>query len=152
MGDLKIQTRLTLILAALGIGVIASTIGFGLLSSNQTIPNNGIVKTVNVSVYEDSTLTRKVTVINWGNLGPGTTTNRTVYVSNSGTAGLTLTMTTNNWNTANASKYIKMRWNRQSYLLPHESSVQAVLSLLVPSNVTGVEGFSFDIIVTGTET
>jgi hypothetical protein len=74
-----------------------------------------------------------------------------VYVLNSGSVPVSLSMTTSNWVPSTASNYLTLAWNRQSYVLSVGSSVQAVLTLSVSSSVTSVTSFSFDITITGTE-
>ena len=61
-------------------------------------------------------------------------------------------MTTENWSSASASSYITLSWNlEEGYVLSHGQSVETVLTLLVSSSVSGVKSFTFDIIITGTE-
>lgn len=77
--------------------------------------------------------------------------NYMAYVRNEGTVSLTLSKTTGNWNPAAASGYMALGWNREGYILTSGASVQAVFTLTVFSNVTGVPSFTFDITLTGTE-
>src|SRR3990170_3966000 len=70
----------------------------GLLSINQSVPTAGTVSTVNVGVYSDSTCTQQLTSISWGSVAPGASAARTVYVKNTGTAQISLSMTRANWN------------------------------------------------------
>lgn len=131
---------------------VTSTLVYALLSTSKTIPNTGNVKAVGVGVYSDSACSQQVSIIQWGTLDAGETKNVPVYVRNEGNVNLTLSMTTNNWNPQEASSYITLNWNRGGHKLTPGSSVQAVLTLIVSSTVTGVTNFSFDIIITGTET
>jgi len=50
-----------------------------------------------------------------------------------------------------ASSYITLDWDRDDYVLSSGESVQAVLTLSVSSSITGITSFSFDIVITGTE-
>jgi hypothetical protein len=146
------KIRATTILAILGLGVILSTVVFGILSASQTVQNSGNIKTVGVSVYSDSGCNQKLSTINWGTLTAGTKQNLTqAYIRNEGTVATTLTMTTGNWSSTQASTYIKLSWTLEGYKLPHQTTSQATLTLTVPSNITGVDSFSFDVTITGTE-
>jgi len=77
--------------------------------------------------------------------------NVTVYIKNIGTIPLVLNVTTDSWNPISALNYMRLIWNRESYVLSVGSVVQAVLTLSVSSNISGIASFSFNIIVTGTE-
>jgi hypothetical protein len=145
------KIRATTILVVVGLGVVLSTVVFGILSANQSVQNSGNIKTIGVSVYSDSGCTQKLTTITWGSLTPGTKQNVTGYIRNEGTVATTLTMTTGSWNSTQASTYLKLSWNREGYQLAHQTTSQVTLTLTVPSNITGVTGFSFVITITGTE-
>lgn len=137
----------------LAIAVIATVTGLAaaLLVANQTISNTGNVKAVGVGVYWDSSCTDEVSSIDWGDLGPGETKDVTIYINNEGSVAVMLTMTNDNWNPASASSYITLTWNRENHVLNPGSVVEAVLTLLVSSDISGITNFSFDIIITGTE-
>ena len=145
----KTQVSIILVVGAL---VAVSTLVSGLLIASQTIPNTGKVKAIGVGVYSDSGCNQPVLSIPWGTLDPGETSNETVYICNKGNVAVVLSMTTENWSSASASSYITLSWNlEEGYVLNHEESVETVLTLSVPSNISGVEKFTFDIIITGTE-
>ena len=133
-------------------GIIASVLAAGLLMAYQRVPNSGNVKAVGVGVYWDNACTNNVTSIDWGFLEPGATVNKTVYIKNEGNTPMVLNITTDNWNPASASENITLSWNREGYVLNTTAPVvQAILTLSVSSNISGVTSFSFDIIITGTE-
>ena len=131
--------------------VMTSALVFGLLSASTTISNTGNVKTVGVGVYWDSSCSQEVSLIEWGSLDPGETSSVTVYVRNEGSVAVVLSMTTENWDPTLASSYITLDWDRDDYVLSSGESVQAVLTLSVSSSITGITSFSFDIVITGTE-
>jgi hypothetical protein len=144
------KIRLPIILGIVTLG-IASSLVFALLSASKTIPSTGNIKAIGVRVYSDSSCTQEVSLIEWQSLDPGGTKNFTVYIRNTGSVVVVLSMTKSNWNPASASSYISLSWNREGYMLSPAASVQAVLTLSVSSTVSGVTSFSFDIIITGTE-
>jgi len=136
-------------LAIAAIGVLVSALGA--LVSTRTISNTGSIMAVGIGVYSDSGCTIVLTSISWGALSPGGTATHTIYLKNNGTIPVTLTMATGNWNPASASSYITLAWDRQNYVLPAGSTVQAVLTLNVLSSISGITNFGFDITVTGTQ-
>jgi hypothetical protein len=131
---------------------VVGTTAVALLSTFKTISSNGNVKTIRVGAYKDAACNQTLSTIDWGTLIPGSTCNyTTLYIRNEGTASLVLNETVGNWNPALASSYITLSWNREGYVLSSGATVQAVLTLSVPSNITGISSFSFDITITGTE-
>jgi hypothetical protein len=138
------------ILAIAMTGIVASVLATSLLVANQRFPNSGLVKAVGVGVYWDSAFTSNVTSIDWGYLTPGSTANRTVYIKNNGDIREMLNMTTSNWSSGAYGK-ITLTWDREGQVLDPGSSVQAVLTLSVSSNISSVTSFSFNIIIAGTE-
>ena len=122
----------------------------GLLSINQSIPTSGTVSTVNVDVYSNSACTQQLTSISWGSVAPGGTAARTVYVKNTGTNQITLTMTRTNWNPANANGPIAVTWDKESTTLTANQIATATLTLSVSSSISGITTYSVDIVITGT--
>jgi hypothetical protein len=144
-------TRVPILLAIGTIAVALSTVVFGLLSASQTMQNTGNVRAIGVGVYTDSGCTKKAQQIDWGALTPGAAKNYTLYVRNEGTINVVLSMTTNNWTSAQASTYIALTWNKQSQTLNRQTTTSAILTLKVAANVTGISNFGFNIVITGTE-
>ena len=126
-------------------------VAFAVLSSSKTILNTGTVKTAGVSVYWESNCATPVSLIEWNDLVPGENRSTKVYVRNEGSVTVTLNMRTDNWNSTSASSCMELVWNLENYKLTSGNVVEAVLTLKVSSNITNVQGFSFDIIITGTE-
>jgi hypothetical protein len=137
------------LLAIAAAGVIASALGA--LMASYTFNNTVTVKAAGVSVYWYSNGTSPVTTINWGNIAPGTSATKTIYIRNNGTVAVVLSMTTELWNPSTAQNYITLNWNCTSYVLNAGSVVGAVLTLNVSSNISGITEFTFNIVISGTE-
>ena len=144
----KISTGVIIALAATAIFLSLVTAG---LIATQTVPSNGTVTAVNVGVYSDSQCTQNLTSISWGSIYPGNSTTKTIYVKNTGTVPVTLTMATGSWVPANASSLITLTWNRQNTVLNAGQSIDATLTLSVASSTGSLTDFSFNIIITGAE-
>jgi hypothetical protein len=144
------NTKLTAVALALT-GVVISVVVIAALSDSTTVPLNGTINTVNVEAYSDSACTQLVTALNVGNVNPGGTVTQTIYIKNSGTIPVTLTMAASNWNPASASSYLTLSWNRQNYVLDTDDSVSATLTLTVASNTDDLTTFSCSVTITGTE-
>ena len=145
----KISTGVIIAIAATGLFMTLLTTG--LLISSQLLQSNGTVTAVNVGVYSDSSCTQNLTSINWGSIYPGNSTTRIIYVKNTGSLSVTLTMTTENWVPSNANTYISLSWNRGGTVLSAGQSTTATLTLSASSSAGPITSFSFNIIITGTE-
>jgi hypothetical protein len=121
------------------------------LSNNQTLPLNGTINAVNLSVYSDSACTQPVTTLTAATLNPGATTTQTIYIKNTGNVPETLTMTTNNWTPTSASTSLTLTWNRQNTVLNAGASTQATLTLTAAANTGTLTTFSCDVTLTGTQ-
>jgi hypothetical protein len=144
----KLSTGAIIALAATSIFLTLVTAG---MIATQTIPSNGTVTTVNVGVYTDDQCTQNCTSINWGAIYPGNSTSTTVYVKNTGTVPITLSMTTGTWAPTNATTYLNLTWNRQGEILAAGASVSANLNLTAASDTGELTDFSFNIVITGAE-
>jgi hypothetical protein len=132
-------------------GLFLTMITAGALVASQTVQSGGTITAVNVGVYSDSGCTQNCTSIDWGTLAPTNSTTRTIYVKNTGTIPVTLSMTTVNWVPSNANTYLALTWNRQNYALAAGSSVSATLTLTASASAGNITTFSFDIVITGTQ-
>ena len=132
-------------------GLFLTMITAGALVSSQTVPSGGTITAVNVGVYSNSACTQNCTSINWGTLAPGNSTTQTIYVKNTGTVPVTLSMATANWSPSNANAYLSVTWNRDSYVLAAGSSVSAKLTLTASASAGSITTFNFNIVITGTE-
>jgi len=144
----KITIGTVLVIAVI---TMVTGLAVAVLVASQTISNTGNVKAVGVGVYWDGSCNNEVSSIDWGDLEPGATIDKTIYVKNEESITVVLSMTTDNWNPVSASSYITLSWNRENYVLNSGSVVQAVLTLSVSSSISGITNFSFDMIITGIE-
>ena len=134
----------------IGVTAIILTISTSaLLSPGQ---NASAVSAVNVDVYTDSACTNNCTSISAGNITPGTSKTYTVYVKNTGTVPMNLSMTPSGWNPTSADGPIMLTWNREGYSLTAGASTSATLTLTVsPSISKNIITFSLNVAITGTE-
>jgi len=142
--------------AAVGIavavaGIMMLTSVLALLQSNRSFSNTGTITTVNVGAYQDVGCTQVLSTIDWGSVVPGSSSNRTIYVKNTGNAQISLNMTVNTWSPSNAANYMNLTWNRESTVLNVGNSVATLLVLSVSASVTGITSFSFNATITGTQ-
>jgi len=140
------------LIAIVTAGIILTFTTAGLLSINQVVPSSGSISitTVNVGVFSDSSCTHNLTSINWGIISPGDSVTRTIYVKNTGSTPITLSMNAINWNPSGADGPLTLTWNRESTPLTADQVTTARITLSVSESISGINGFSVDIVITGT--
>ena len=141
-----------ILLAVLIVVVLALTITLSLVdnSSPNFTASAKITASPNIGVYSDSACTHKLTSIKWGSVAAGKTTTQNVYVKNTGTAAMTLSLATSSWNPSKASTYLTISWNQQGTKLSAGKSAAATIKLAVSSTIAGFTSFSSTIAFTGT--
>jgi hypothetical protein len=146
------QKHTQLTVAAIAITSVLLTIAvLAALSDSTTIPVDGTINTVNVEAYSDSSCTQPVTTISLDNVSPGGSVSETIYIKNSGSVTVTLTMDTSGWSPVGASSYLTLSWNRQNDELAAGASVPATLTLTAASDTGSLTTFSCSMTITGTE-
>ena len=128
-----------------------ATLTLAAINVSQNVSSSGTITTSpNIGVYSDSACTTNMTSINWGSAAAGGTATQTVYVKNTGTGSMTLSLAVSNWSPSGASTYITISWNQQGTQLSAGGSVAATLTLTVSSSITGITSFSNTIAISGT--
>jgi hypothetical protein len=135
---------------ALVVGLlVGSAATYAALEINFSIPTSGSVFAVNLGVYSDPACTQNLTSISWGNVHPGESVSRTIYVKNTGTAPITLGLSMSGWSPVAANGPITIAWDRESTILNPGQSVATAISLSVSSGISGITDFSVNMIVSG---
>jgi hypothetical protein len=142
----KSQTIPILVLVASAL--VASTLA--LLTIQWNMRGTGSIKGVGLGVYWDPQCTNAASSLEFGELEPGSSKNFALYIRNEGTTVLTLNMTSENWDPANAADYLILTWNREAQQIDPDEVVGCVITLSVSQNIQGISSFSMDIIISGT--
>lgn len=86
----------------------------------------------------------------WGNLKPGESITKKVYVKNVGNTWQQWTVTTENWVPSTAKPYFTFTTNYlQTWTVPQDT-LEIQFTLLVSPSIRNVTDFSFNIVVSGT--
>ena len=152
MAQIKIG-KITIIPVTLACLALVLT-AYAAVSLSSTIDSTGTIVYVtppSIGVFSDSACTLGMSPIDWGSLSPGGTVTRAFYVKNTaGTAPLTLSMSTSNWNPASANGPIAITWNRQGTVLAPGQSVAATITLSTSSSMSGISSFGVEIVISAT--
>jgi len=126
-------------------------ITFEVERSQRVIPSSGVITAgvLPFGVYWDPTGTKQVTSISWGTLSPGQTGNATLYVRNEGAAPIycAVDWVASSWIPQNASQFFTLTWNFGRAPLYPQRSRKVLVQLYVKPNISGIETFSFDIVI-----
>jgi hypothetical protein len=144
----KLSSGLIIALAATGVFLTLVTAG---IIATQTVASNGTVSSVNVGVYSNIQCSQNCTSLSWGTLYPGDSTSKTIYVKNTGTIPITLSMTTESWTPTTADDYLTLSWNQQNTVLDPGESTPATITLSADSDTGSLTSFSFNIVIAGAE-
>jgi hypothetical protein len=153
LGCKKLSSKM-MIAVALSVLILAATarlLAGAATSTSQMVPSKGKLTVLNVGVYSNSGCTQNATIVDWGSLTAGLTSNAMVWVKNTGNSKVTLSMTTKSWLPASASSWITLAWNHEGKVLAPNQTVQANLVLKVSSSIDqSITDFTFNIVMAGT--
>ncbi len=122
-----------------------TAVSFALLMLVSTLAICAFDQTENVSglttttaglrIYRDYRCTQRIYSISWGDLDPGDSITKTVYVKNTGSVALTLHLLKTDWSPATANESITITWNREHILLYPYRVTTARLTLTVSQDI-----------------
>jgi hypothetical protein len=149
----KITTRLIAVIVLITLALALGYTTYGAISVNKTLSSTGSVTvSPNLGIYSDSNCQTPLTTIDWGNLSPGGSVTKTVYIKNTGSGvSLNINMSPSNWSPANVTNYITLTWNPTSTTLAPGASTAATLTLTVSSGITDITNFSVQVTIAGTQ-
>ena len=110
-------------------------------------PGGSTTAEYNLTVYTDPYMTAIVTLIDWGELSPGQTAYRSVYVQNTGTKSIKLQLGSQNWNPQNAVNYLQLGWDYDNSVLAPSNGKIITFSLYCKPDISNIVIFSFDIVI-----
>lgn len=126
-----------------------NTIGAQLLSQT-TLGSTGTITSIGVSTYSDANCVTRITNVNWGTLNPGGAVAKNIFIKNEGNTYMTLSLDTSSWYPTTAQNYMSLSWDYSGQALEPHQIIQVTLILSVSQQVSGIQSFSFEIIITGT--
>jgi len=148
----KKMMLLLVIVASLVLNLfLLSTISGQLATRTQMYSYGSIqIQTAGIATYRDASCTTTASEIPWGTLAPGSSGEYVFYIKNKGTTSLNLFLNTENWSPTNAANYITLSWNYNGQAVAPNQVIQITLTLKVSQSISGIDSFSFDILLTGT--
>jgi hypothetical protein len=104
---------------------------------------------IEIDVYGDAACTQVISSVGWGEIEAGSSATRDIWVKNNGDDSVSLSLLTENWNPSGASNYIQLSWDYDGGTIVSGEVRQITLTLSVSSSASGIDGFSFDIVIIG---
>jgi hypothetical protein len=104
---------------------------------------------IEIDVYGDSEYTVPLSEILWGTIEAGEQVNKTLYVKNNGDAGVTLSLSTENWSPADSPDYMSLTWDYDGGVIEPDEGLGLVLILDTSVDCPAYEDFSFDVVFMG---
>ena len=147
---LDLKTTIAVLLIALT-AILLTGVSIAALNASRNVDLNGTITTVNIEVFYDHACTESCSNINVGMLSPGSVSTYYVYIKNTGSVPVTLSMTTENWVPTAASNYLNLSWNRQDHILNAGASCEAALTLSIAANAESPTTFGFSATIIGTQ-
>ena len=92
-----------------------------------------------------------MTSVAWGLIEAGNFVNKTIYIRNSGDIDIRLSLAAENWNPLMAADYFTLSWSYDGSVLSSGEVIGVTLRLSLSSSVSGLDNFSFDIVIMGSE-
>ena len=137
------------IVAVAAMFLFATVVASGGVGTSRRVTASGVIASANLELYSDAACTQMISSIDWGNISPGSSVLRMIFVRNTGTVPLTLSMNGANWSPASASNKMILTWDREGSVLAAGQVGAATLKLVVYPSINGVNGFNVDIVISG---
>lgn len=140
------------------VGILAIALlgtALGLVVITKTVHNTGVIVYGDLKVSEVDFNHPAITGTDWGQIRAGESSRKDLFIMNTGSTPLTVTMATTNWTPSQASSLVTITPSfdntGDSYVLQAGEGVALHLTLSVASGAVGVTSFGFDLVLTGTE-
>lgn len=135
-------------LAVLAIVIVAIAVTAVTVYYTLRIRGRGVIKTIGLEAYADEDCTQIVSEVDWGLIGPQEVKKITLYLKNTGNIPVNMTLTTENWTPSIAADYMTLTWDYDGSPVAPDAVCRVDLILSVSCDITGVDNFAFDIVIT----
>lgn len=127
---------------------ISASYVVGRRQTARAISSSGIVVDEDLEIYGDKNLTQVIDDIDWGPLRPGENESIIIWVQNIGNLNSTIFLYTGNYSSTEAQMYLQLEWNYTAgQVLQPMEAIPIHLNLVVSQNITGIDVFHFDIVI-----
>lgn len=128
--------------------VITAVVVGAIVYYSLTLSGSGTVLAIGLEAYTDAGLTERASSINWGTIPPGGYSQVTLYLHSNSTGPSTWTLSTQNWQPANAQNYMILTWSYDNAEVQPGETEAVTFTLAVNQSISGITNFSFDTVIT----
>ncbi len=167
------NTALVLIIASISLAFVTGYSVVGVIQSTERVGTSGIVvqppppplppppsppsppppePTIEIDIYSDAACTQLINSITWGEIEAGASVDKEIYVKNNGDQGVYLSLLTQNWTPSEAADDMQLFWDYDESTINPDEEMKITLTLVVSSNIQGIDTFAFDIVLVGAAT
>jgi hypothetical protein len=104
---------------------------------------------IEIDVYTDAACTQIMSVVDWGQITAGGSSQAGAYVRNNGQTNVVIALQTENWSSQTAYNYMSVSWDYDGSVIEPGEVVHVNLILSVDANCPGLSSFGFDIVIIG---
>ena len=143
---------ITITAGLLGAGIgFADSMSFNPVTGTVIVPSSGIMLVGDIAfeIYWDVTATSEVTMVEWGALEPGGVGTVEFWVKNEGNTLLYCDTGTDEWVPSGSDQYFDLTWNFGDTPVGSHRSRKVTMELHVHADITGINEFTFNIIIYG---
>ena len=115
------------------------------------IRGSGRIVSVGLEAYSDSGAALPVSSVEWGDISPGGSSSATLYFKSISSNPVSLSLAIEGWNPATAADYMTVTWDYNGVQLQPGEVREVKFNLLVSGEISGVSGFSFDLVITASQ-
>lgn len=131
--------------------IAATTVAVAVIVSQKAVPSSGVTTTnPNIGLYSDAACTQPLTTLQWGTINAGSSTQQTIYIKNTGTGSMTLSIAVTNWAPIDANNTITITMDKTGATLTAGQSTAAILTCAVNYNLSAGFPFTNTITISGT--
>jgi len=121
------------------------------LFRSRNIHATGDIVALGLEVYSDADCMVVLDSIDWGRFYPAQSRNTIFYVKLIGNTPSTLGLSADNFVPIEAEQYLMLTWDYDGHILSPGEILEVIAALGVDSSISGIESFSFEMIVTAYE-
>jgi hypothetical protein len=129
------------------IGIVSLMYFSQAIVNTLIIHNTGQVSMV--KAFWDNGATQEISAIDWPNLLPDSTQNKTIWLKNLGAASVNVTLGITDWVPLSASNYFHISWDRDNQTITPGFTLSCTVTLNVFANITltSISSFSYNMTV-----
>lgn len=144
------NTQIVAVVAVAAIAILVTVVAlYAVMLQNPGSVTD--LQTFGVEVYWEANRTNKVSAVDWGYVEVGGSRSVTIYLLNSGSTDIWLSINSAKWSPENAAEHLTLSWDYQNQTLEPNGLLRTTLTLNADPTAQEIASFAFDIIISAHE-